>query len=161
MKVIFILTSGTIVYWMKWRKPYCATYDEQLDSFQVVYLIIPTALLSLIWHIAWTPFEVLWAFSIFLESVAILPQLHMLQCYAKEQNGSIENLTGHYIFALGCYRAFYVINWIERLIEQKHWGDYWDPIAWVAGIVQTAIYLDFFYYYLMAIKMGKSLALPV
>lgn len=44
--------------------------------------------------------QVLWTFSIYLEAVAILPQLVLLQ---RTQN--IDNLTGNYVFLLGCVRA--------------------------------------------------------
>lgn len=40
--------------------------------------------------------QILWKFSIYLESVAILPQLVLLN---RTQN--IDNLTGNYIFLLG------------------------------------------------------------
>ena len=40
--------------------------------------------------------QVLWTFSIYLEAVAILPQLVLLQ---RTQN--IDNLTGNYVFLLG------------------------------------------------------------
>jgi ER lumen protein retaining receptor len=39
--------------------------------------------------------EILWTFSIFLESVAILPQLFMVQ-----KTGEAESITSHYLFAL-------------------------------------------------------------
>ena len=55
------------------------------------------------------PMEILWAFSIYLEAVAILPQLFMLQ-----RTGEAENITTHYLFALGAYRALYVPNWVYR-----------------------------------------------
>lgn len=42
------------------------------------------------------PVQILWTFSIYLEAVAILPQLVMLQ---RTQN--IDNLTGNYVFLLG------------------------------------------------------------
>lgn len=42
------------------------------------------------------PLQVLWTFSIYLEAVAILPQLVLLQ---RTQN--IDNLTGNYVFLLG------------------------------------------------------------
>lgn len=48
----------------------------------------------------------LWTFSIYLEAVAILPQLILLQ---RTQN--IDNLTGNYVALLGSYRAFYILNW--------------------------------------------------
>ena len=57
--------------------------------------------------------EVLWAFSIYLESVAILPQLFMLQ-----RTGEAETITTHYLFALGAYRALYIPNWIYRYFTE-------------------------------------------
>lgn len=42
------------------------------------------------------PVQVLWTFSIYLEAVAILPQLVLMQ---RTQN--IDNLTGNYVFLLG------------------------------------------------------------
>ena len=83
--------------------------------------------------------QILWAFSIWLESVAILPQLFMLQ-----RTGEAETITTHYLFALGAYRALYIPNWIWRYFGEKH---YFDPIAVVAGIIQTILYSDFFWIY--------------
>jgi len=55
--------------------------------------------------------EILWAFSIYLEAVGILPQLFMLS-----RTGEAENITTHYLFALGAYRALYVPNWVYRCV---------------------------------------------
>lgn len=46
----------------------------------------------------------MWTFSIFLEAVAIFPQLVMLQRYR-----NIDNLTGNYVFLLGYVSQVYVI----------------------------------------------------
>ena len=70
-------------------------------------------------------FEILWAFSIYLEALAILPQLFLLQ-----RTGEVETLTSHYIFALGGYRAFYLLNWIYRLATEPGYSNW---IVWVAG----------------------------
>jgi len=32
--------------------------------------------------------------------------------------------------------------------------------VWTSGLVQTALYLDFFYYYILAWKNNKKLSLP-
>ena len=40
--------------------------------------------------------QIFWAFSIYLEAVAILPQLVLLQ-----RSGNVDNLTSHYVFFLG------------------------------------------------------------
>ena len=53
--------------------------------------------------------KILWTFSIYLESVAILPQLHMIV-----KTGEAETITYHYLFALGLYRALYIANWAYR-----------------------------------------------
>jgi hypothetical protein len=44
--------------------------------------------------------QVLWAFSIWLEAVAIAPQLIMLQ-----RHKSVENITSYYVASLGAYRC--------------------------------------------------------
>jgi ER lumen protein retaining receptor len=83
--------------------------------------------------------QVLWTFSIYLESVAILPQLFLVS-----KTGEAESITSHYLFALGSYRALYLLNWIYRYYFENHY----DLIAIVAGVVQTVLYCDFFYLYI-------------
>lgn len=82
--------------------------------------------------------QMLWAFSIWLESGAILPQLFMLQ-----RTGEAETITTHYLFALGIYRALYIPNWLYRYFAEG----YVDAIPWIAGILQTILYSDFFWIY--------------
>jgi len=157
-KAIFIITSLVIVYWMKLKDPYKKTYDAKLDDFKGWVLIIPCFILALFFHVSFTPFEILWAFSIYLESVAILPQLIMVQKTAREHQGTVRNITSHYVFCLGTYRALYLLNWVYRYFTEPK---YWDPIAWVSGLIQTALYSDFLYYYLKARYYGTNMQLPV
>lgn len=81
----------------------------------------------------------MWTFSIYLESVAILPQLFLVNNLVSK-TGEAENFILHYLSVMGCYRAFYLLNWIYRY----HAEDHIDIIATVAGITQTVFYLDFF-----------------
>lgn len=83
--------------------------------------------------------QILWTFSIYLESVAILPQLFMIS-----KTGEAETITTHYLFFLGLYRALYLVNWIWRF----YFEGFFDLIAVVAGVVQTILYCDFFYLYI-------------
>ena len=69
----------------------------------------PAFVLALIFNYKFTILEILWAFSIYLEAVAILPQLFMLQ-----RTGEAETITTHYLAALGAYRGLYIPNWIYR-----------------------------------------------
>lgn len=106
-KIIFIGAQSYIVYLM--LNEYKPTHDPNQDTFRVEYLLGGAAVLGLLFPYKYTPAEMLWAFSIWLESVAILPQLFMLQ-----RTGSAETITTHYLFALGAYRALYIPNWIWR-----------------------------------------------
>ena len=112
------------------------------DNFPVLYLLGPCALLALVFNYEFTFAEVLWAFSEYLEAVALFPQLFMLIRYKE-----IEALTSHYIFMLGAYRVFYVFNWIYRLSTEDNYSDW---IAWIAGLVHTCLYADFAYHYVQA-----------
>lgn len=96
-----------------------------------------TCLSSLLANVA--ELQILWTFSIYLESVAILPQLFMIS-----KTGEAETITTHYLFFLGLYRALYLFNWIWRF----YFEGFFDMIAIVAGIVQTILYCDFFYLYI-------------
>lgn len=91
--------------------------------------------------------QILWTFSIYLESVAILPQLFMIS-----KTGEAETITTHYLFFLGLYRALYLVNWIWRF----YFEGFFDLIAVVAGVVQTILYCDFFYLYITKGMLGHG-----
>eukprot|EP00798_Chlamydomonas_sp_ICE-L_P029278 gene29278-12521_t len=55
------------------------------------------------------------------------------------------------------YRALYILNWIYRYITEPHYQQY---LVWISGIVQTIIYLDFFYYFFVSWRNNKKLVLP-
>lgn len=62
-----------------------------------------------------------------------------------QRTGEAETITTHYLFALGAYRALYIPNWIYRYFFEV--PRFYDPIAVIAGIIQTILYSDFFYIY--------------
>ncbi|KAF7994212.1 hypothetical protein HCN44_006962 [Aphidius gifuensis] len=149
MKVIFIGASFATIYLM--YSKFKATYDHNHDSFRIEFLLAPTVILALLINQKFTVLEVLWTFSIYLESVAILPQLFMVS-----KTGEAESITSHYLFALGSYRGLYLLNWIYRYYAEDHY----ELIAIVSGIVQTVLYCDFFYLYITKVLKGKKLQLP-
>ncbi|KAF1990626.1 ER lumen protein retaining receptor [Aulographum hederae CBS 113979] len=149
-KIIFIASSSYVVYLM--LNDFKPTHDPNLDTFKVQYLLGASAVLGLVFPYHYTLSEMLWAFSIWLESVAILPQLFMLQ-----RTGEAETITTHYLFALGIYRALYIPNWIYRYF----FDGFFDPIAVVAGVIQTVLYSDFFWIYYTKVLQGKKFNLPV
>ncbi|KAK2121575.1 ER lumen protein-retaining receptor 3 [Saguinus oedipus] len=136
MKVVFLLCAYVTVYMIygKFRK----TFDSENDTFRLEFLLVPVIGLSFLENYSFTPLEILWTFSIYLESVAILPQLFMIS-----KTGEAETITTHYLFFLGLYRALYLANWIRRYQTEN----FYDQIAVVSGVVQTIFYCDFFYLY--------------
>lgn len=134
MKLFFIASSCYILYLMRYRFRsaaslvytflslsnhlfyllFCSrpTHDPSIDTFRIEYLVGPCFVLGLIFNYGFNFTEIFWSFSIFLESVAILPQLFMLQ-----RTGEAETITTHYLAALGVYRALYIPNWIYRFVS--------------------------------------------
>lgn len=141
MKIIFITAAYTTVYLIYFK--FKTTYGKSHDTFKIEYLIGGLAILSLILHESrphalWL-FEVLWTFSIYLEAVAILPQLFMIT-----KTGEAESITSHYLAFLGAYRGLYILNWIYRYYTDG----FHDQISIVSGVIQTLLYCDFFYLYI-------------
>lgn len=74
MKLAYIGLTGALIFFMRMRKPYCLTYDKESDSFNyLLYCLPPCVLLAFIFPEDYSIFEIIWTFSLFLESVAILP----------------------------------------------------------------------------------------
>jgi len=149
MKVFFIAASYATLYLMYVK--FKATYDSNHDSFRIEFLLLPVTILALIINHEFAVMEVMWTWSIYLEAVAILPQLFMVS-----KTGEAETITSHYLFALGAYRGLYIFNWIYRYVDES----YYDLIAIFAGIIQTVLYCDFFYLYVTKVLKGKKLQLP-
>lgn len=149
MKIFFIGSSVYILYLMKVR--YRPTNDPSIDTFRVEYLLGPAFVLGVLFNYSYSISEIFWSFSIFLEAVAILPQLFILQ-----RTGEAETITTHYLAALGAYRGLYIPNWIYRYYAE----DVLDPISITAGLVQTGLYLDFFYVYFTRVLQGQKFELP-
>ncbi|CAG7724416.1 unnamed protein product [Allacma fusca] len=149
MKVVFLAASYATIWliYMKFR----ATYDQNHDTFRIEFLLLPVTILSLVANHEFTLIEILWTWSIYLEAVAILPQLFMVS-----KTGEAESITSHYLFALGSYRGLYILNWIYRYYMES----YYDLIAIFAGILQTVLYCDFFYLYITKVLRGQRLQLP-
>ncbi|EDX04543.1 GD23700 [Drosophila simulans] len=132
MKVLFLATSGATVYLMYVK--FKATYDHNHDSFRIEFLLVPCALLSLV----------------------INHEFTVMELFLVSRTGEAESITSHYLFALGSYRALYLLNWVYRYMVESHY----DLIAIFAGVVQTVLYCDFFYLYITKVLKGKKLQLP-
>lgn len=161
LKILFIVASVAVVYVMKFVKPQMSTYDPEADNFNGSTFGIPNiyglvgicAVLGLVINENhFSLFEIGWSFSLWLEAVAIFPQITMIQ-----KQGECENLNSHYVAALGSYRGFYLLNWLWRFFSTG----YWHAIPVITGLIQTAVYGDFFYYYLKSKRAGLNASVKV
>jgi ER lumen protein retaining receptor len=156
MKVLYLSSTAYIIYIVRKTDPYKSDYDDAQDSFKHIHFgVAPCAVLGLLtcfWKWEWG-IETFRIFSLYLESIAIVPQLIMIQRYKE-----VENLTSHYVALLGCYRGFYILNWVWRTYNEKYYEQDW--VAYSCGAIQTLLYLDFFYYYAMAVMQSRKMALP-
>eukprot|EP00756_Hemistasia_phaeocysticola_P059282 Hpha_TRINITY_DN36022_c0_g1::TRINITY_DN36022_c0_g1_i1::g.170797::m.170797/K10949/KDELR; ER lumen protein retaining receptor len=163
MKLFFLSTSWFIVFLMTSRNPWKATYDRAMDNFNVWYLIAPTIILAALFHYDHNDTlddvaEKLWTFSQYLEAVAIVPQLRMLWLLnSGTSSRHWDILTGHYVFCLGMYRAFYIMNWIYRY----HTEGRYNFVDTTAGTIQTLLFADFFRTYLKGMAQLTKEVLPI
>ena len=160
MKILYIGSTASIIYTIKFQEPIKSTYDKSQDTFlHWKYAVAPCAVLGFLTHLLgsglgnFDPIELLWTFSIYLESIAILPQLIVLQRYRE-----VENLTGNYIFFMGAYRALYIVNWIYRANYEPNYKHHW--VVYFCGVLQTLLYADFFYYYFKSKSKSGKILLP-
>jgi len=160
MKVLYIGATASIIYTIRFQEPIKSTYDKAQDTFlHWKFAAAPCAVIAFLTHLIGNGFagfdllELLWTFSIYLESIAILPQLIVLQRYRE-----VENLTGNYIFFMGAYRALYIVNWIYRAHTERNYKHHW--VVYFCGVLQTLLYADFFYYYFKSKSQGGKFTLP-
>jgi len=139
MKLAFISATGLIIYLMRFKRPICETYHRDEDDLPHQYLVVFAVILALIIHTQFTWWELTWSFSLWLEAVAIMPQINILS-----KNGGAEAFILHYIAALGSYRFFYILFWAYRY----SWEGFicWTSI--LSGILQVGLYVDFFVLYI-------------
>ncbi len=59
MKIIFLASTYGLIYIIRYK--YRHTYDKEHDTFRIEFIIIPCAVLALLFNIAFEFAEVLWS----------------------------------------------------------------------------------------------------
>lgn len=152
MKLIFLVTSFAMIWYMRGHEIVHKSYDKDFDTFRHYALILGCLILALPSSERFYFMEVIWTFSQYLEAIAILPQLVLLH-----RMNNIHNLPWQYVFLLGIYRPLYILNWIYRYYELPYSS--WRYIvrnSYIAGVVQTLIYGIFVYYYIKSWKNSHN-----
>jgi len=151
--------------------PFKSSYQVDMDKFGemnvppgygAIYLAVPVLILAILIHPSLNSdffSDVAWTYSMYLETVALIPQLYMFQ---KQASGVVELLTAHFVAALGFGRLLEFCFWIYSYHELTTHGGSRAPgyIALFAQFVQLVLMLDFFWYYYLAVKNATPLVLP-
>nr|KAJ0227348.1 hypothetical protein LSAT_V11C100043840 [Lactuca sativa] len=150
--VVFIGSSVAIVCCMRWHHAVKRSYDRDLDTFKYQFLVLACFLLALVLHEKFT----------FLED-----KLFRAIYNDNDEEGFNVFCTNKPLFWVGqkismqcitrAYRALYILNWIYRYLTQPHFNGW---ISCFSGLIQTALYADFFYYYFISWKSNSKLQLP-
>jgi ER lumen protein retaining receptor len=153
LKLFFISSTALIVIIIRCSEAAKSSYSPTHDHFQHwKYLLLPCFLIAwinMVMNKGLTalddPMEYMWTFSIYLESVAMLPQLIMFRSsdrLVKENRGDAKDEILWPIFLLGIYRALYIVNWVYRAHTERGYRHH--HVVYVCGAVQVFLYTQFF-----------------
>lgn len=151
--------------------PFKQTYQADADKFGEInvpagfgalYLAAPVLVISCVIHPNLNSdffSDVAWTYAMYLESLALIPQLYMFQ---KQATGVVELLTAHFVAALGFGRILEFTFWIYSYHELSNSAGSTLPgyLAIFSQFVQLILMLDFFYYYYVAVKNATPMVLP-
>jgi hypothetical protein len=151
--------------------PFKSTYQGDMDKFGemnvppgygAVYLAVPVMIVALIVHPNLNAdflSDCAWTYAMYLESLALVPQLYMFQ---KQTTGVVELLTAHFVAALGFGRVMEFMFWAYSYheLQTKNGSKMPGYLALFSQFVQLVLMLDFFWYYYLAVKNATPLVLP-
>ena len=157
--ILSLCICGLLIYLIYFK--HNETSDIMLDnSIPFYYLAIPCYLLALLVRssLNFNMFcDINWAFSMYLEAVAIFPQILLFS----KKRGQIESFTSHYVALCGLSRLFSLIFWwdtYEELIaDDLLFGAYVGYFIIGSQILQLIIMADYYYLYFKSILKGQAL----
>ncbi|XP_026193720.1 ER lumen protein-retaining receptor [Cyclospora cayetanensis] len=154
LEALSLLLAGLVVY--QCRRRFLASYQATGDTFPHMVLLAGAFILALIFHPslnAFMPADVAWTFALYLEAIAVLPQLFMFQ-----KQGKVEAFTSHFLAGQALSQAVSFIFWVSSYSElngpQNSIRSYVG--LWVIGmqVVQLIVMGDFIYHYIRCVSRG-------
>lgn len=146
---------------------YRDTYNIEFDNIYWGYLVLPSLGAALLIHTNLNKnvlTDVAWTFSMYLETVAIYPQIDLFV----KKRGQIESFTGHYVALQGLSRLFSLAFWwytYEELISATSdsgyslFPSYCGYIIILSQVIQLIIMLDFYYHFFKSMFKGENMDL--
>eukprot|EP00286_Rhodomonas_abbreviata_P018961 CAMPEP_0181307372 /NCGR_PEP_ID=MMETSP1101-20121128/10842_1 /TAXON_ID=46948 /ORGANISM="Rhodomonas abbreviata, Strain Caron Lab Isolate" /LENGTH=311 /DNA_ID=CAMNT_0023413579 /DNA_START=8 /DNA_END=943 /DNA_ORIENTATION=+ len=153
--------TGYLVYLMRFHPHYAPSFSAESDTFKDVWILGPCAVLGLVLHPNVTQsyiINVLWAFSTYLEAVALLPQLFVFHSASR----TVDNMTSLWIVSLFLSRLLECVFWFLALFFRGY-ARIWSSIVWYVictEVVHTLLLFDFVWNFYRCYRQGMSMLLP-
>jgi hypothetical protein len=138
------------------------TFESDHDSCDVFSISIACAIVAVFVHPQLndaTGPDVTWALALYVESIAMLPQLMMMT----KKGGEVEALSSHYIACIFFARVMTLSFWSNTYVELLPMGSDCNLPGFAvlgAQIIQTVIFSDFMRLYFQHICTQRKLILP-
>jgi hypothetical protein len=157
--IISMLICCLLIYLLYFK--YRETSDLILDNkIPFYFLVVPSYLLAMFVKSNLNNnffCDTNWAFSMYLETVAIFPQILLFTI----KKGQIEKFTSHFVALCGLNRLFSLIFWWDTYDELNHsesfFGSYIGYFIIGAQILQLLIMADYYYLYFKSILKGNEI----
>lgn len=139
-----------------------STYEKENDTCAIWPFVIGCFVLSFLVHPSLNNRRIpdmAWTAALYLESVAMVPQLYMMS----KKGGEVETLASHYIACVFVSRLLMMSFWMNSYPELKPKGaDFNLPGFGVMGAqaLQVVLFGDFMWYYVKGIRTSSKMVLP-
>jgi len=144
------------------HKTHANTYESDNDTCDIFWFLIASVVTAVLVHPelnnSVVP-DVTWTLALYVESIAMVPQLYMLT----KKGGEVETLASHYIACIFFARVLMLSFWWSSYVElQPKESDYNFPGYVVIGsqLTQVVIFGDFMWLYFRHIYTQRRLVLP-
>lgn len=169
IEIMALIFTSTALYGC--MVPFKGSYQADADKFGefnvpsgmgAIYLAVPVFVLAVVFHPNLNAdflSDVAWTYAMYLESLSLIPQLYMFQ---QQANGVVELLTAHFVAALGFGRILEFVFWVYSYHELATSAGSTLPgyLALFSQFLQLVLMVDFFWYYITAVKNATPLVLP-
>mmetsp|Transcript_9160 Transcript_9160/g.21997 ORF Transcript_9160/g.21997 Transcript_9160/m.21997 type:complete len:271 (+) Transcript_9160:109-921(+) len=138
------------------------TYQWEHDTHPVAPVVGACFALAVLVHPTlnnWAPADIAWTTALYIDAVALLPQLWMMT----RIGGEVEALTAHFVAAVCVSRFLNLIFWYHGFPELAPADGGFNSAGWaiiLAHLLQLFLACDFLYYYAKSVASGR-LVLPV
>ena len=160
-EMITMISSVFLLVLMKGK--YQDTYDSHHDTLDYKYFVFPALALGFLVHTSLNKSlfsDVMWTFSMYLETVAIVPQLVLF--HAKK--GQIEKYTSHFVALQGLSRLCSLLFWYDTYQELNEEQDgsyslfheYCGYFIILSQVAQLIIMCDYYYFYFKSLWKGDG-----